>query len=114
LRVRDALAAGDPDGRLADDLDEAHLRRCARCAERRREFVLIRAELASLRTELDVPPADAIEALHGLLGVAHGRAEVRRRGWRVVAVGGIAAAATAGAAGAVVVQSLHRRARLAG
>jgi predicted anti-sigma-YlaC factor YlaD len=95
-------ADGSPE--LIDQLVEAHLRRCDRCRVGFRAPHWLLAELAALRHELVEVPAGAVDEV-----LAAVTARSWFRGWRAAAALGGLAAATAGAASALVV----RRVRLA-
>lgn len=105
-QVAEVLASLSADGRpeLVDQLVEAHLRRCGRCRARAGAQHRLLAELAALRHELVEVPAGAIDEV-----LAAVTARSWFRGWRAAAALGGLAAATAGAASALVV----RRVRLA-
>ncbi len=105
-QVAEVLASPVGDGRpeLVEQLVDAHLRRCGRCRTEAQAHRRLLAELAALRDELVPVPAGAVEQV-----LAAVSARSWFRGWRAAAALGGLAAATAGAASALVV----RRVRLA-
>lgn len=115
-RLARQVVEGGPealDGADLDELSRAHLRRCDGCRQVARQVRALHAGLASLREDLlAVPPDAAVEAVEAVQRAETAeRSFGRRLGW---VAGGLAAAATAGAAGALVFQGHAKRGRLAG
>jgi anti-sigma factor RsiW len=111
--VADALPA-IVDGEAAADLElRRHVETCLRCQAELAQYRRLLRALHQLRTQVLEPAPGLLPDLFASLEAVGERRAMRHllAGRRAAYVGGIAAAATAGAAGAIVLASRHRRHR---
>jgi anti-sigma factor RsiW len=112
--VADALP-GIVDGLAVADLElRRHVETCLRCQAELAQYRKLLKALHALRTEMLEPAPGMLPDILASLGAAGERRAMRHllSGRRAAYVGGIAAATAAGAAGAIVLASRHRRHRL--
>ena len=116
--VADLLADAADGSHLLDRAARRHVDRCLRCQAELVQYRKLLRALHNLRTEVLEPAPGLLSDILAHLEEAGERHAVRSmlRGRRVAYVGGIAAAATAGAAGAILFASRARKSkvRLAG
>ena len=101
---------------LLDRTARRHVDSCLRCQAEMVQYRKLLRALHNLRTELLEPAPGLLADILAGLEAAGERHAVRSllRGRRIAYVGGIAAAATAAGAGAILLASRSRRTRLAG
>lgn len=109
--VAETLAAAGDGLALLDGADRVHVERCLRCQAEVVQYRKLLRALRALRTEVLDPAPGMLTDILVYLEAAGERHALRSllRGRRVAYLGGIAAAATAGAAGAIVLASRSRR-----
>ncbi len=115
--VAETLAAAGDGLVLLDRADRVHVERCLRCQAEVVQYRKLLRALRALRTEVLDPSPGMLTDILAYLEEAGERHALRSllRGRRVAYLGGIAAAATAGAAGAIVLTARsRRRLRIAG
>ncbi len=102
------------DGGVLDRGARRHVETCLRCQAEVVQYRKLLRALHNLRTEVLEPAPGLLSDILAGLEEAGERHAVRSllRGRRIAYVGGIAAAATAGAAGAILYASKSRRSRL--
>jgi hypothetical protein len=112
--VASALPAIVDGGEVADLEIRRHVETCLRCQAELAQYRKVLRALHQLRTEvLEPAPGLLPDILANLQGVGERRAMRHLlTGRRAAYVGGIAAAATAGAAGAIVLATRRHRSRL--
>jgi len=111
--VADLLAEAAGGTAVLDSGPRAHVERCLRCQAEVVQYRKLLRALHTMRTEvLEPAPGLLADILAGLAGEGE-RHAVRSmlRGRRIAYVGGIAAAATAAGAGAILVAAKSRRSR---
>ena len=101
---------------MLDGTARRHVDSCLRCQAEMVQYRKLLRALHNLRTELLEPAPGLLADILAGLEAAGERHAVRSllRGRRIAYVGGIAAAATAAGAGAILLASRSRRTRLAG
>jgi hypothetical protein len=105
---------GIVDGDEVADLEvRRHVETCLRCQAELAQYRKVLRALHTLRTEVLVPAPGLLPDIFATLGAAGERRAMHHllTGRRAAYVGGIAAATAAGAAGAIVLASRHRRHR---
>ena len=101
---------------MLDGTARRHVDSCLRCQAEMVQYRKLLRALHNLRTEVLEPAPGLLADILAGLEAAGERHAVRSllRGRRIAYVGGIAAAATAAGAGAILLASRSRRTRLAG
>ena len=114
--VAELLAEAADGTALLDRTARRHVDSCLRCQAEMVQYRKLLRALHNLRTELLEPAPGLLADILAGLEAAGERHAVRSllRGRRIAYVGGIAAAATAAGAGAILLASRSRRTRLAG
>jgi hypothetical protein len=114
--VAELLAEAADGSVLLDRTARRHIDTCLRCQAEMVQYRKLLRALRNLRTEVLEPAPGLLAEILAGLEEAGERHAVRSllRGRRIAYVGGIAAAATAAGAGAILLASRSRRTRLAG
>lgn len=114
--ISDRLAEAADGSVLLDRSDRRHVESCLRCQAELVQYRKVLRALHNLRTEVLEPAPGLLAEILAGIEEAGERHAVRSllRGRRIAYVGGIAAAATAAGAGAILLASRNRRTRLAG
>jgi hypothetical protein len=114
--VAELLAEAADGSVLLDRPARRHVDSCLRCQAEMVQYRKLLRALRNLRTEVLEPAPGLLAEILAGLEEAGERHAVRSllRGRRIAYVGGIAAAATAAGAGAILLASRSRRTRLAG
>jgi hypothetical protein len=114
--VAELLAEAADGTVLLDRATRRHVDTCLRCQAEMVQYRKLLRALHNLRTELLEPAPGLLADILAGLEEAGERHAVRSllRGRRIAYVGGIAAAATAAGAGAILLATRSRRTRLAG
>jgi hypothetical protein len=114
--VAELLAEAADGTVMLDGTARRHVDSCLRCQAEMVQYRKLLRALHNLRTELLEPAPGLLADILAGLEAAGERHAVRSllRGRRIAYVGGIAAAATAAGAGAILLASRSRRTRLAG
>ncbi len=109
--VAETLAAAGDGLALLDGADRAHVGRCLRCQAEVVQYRKLLRALRALRTEVLDPAPGMLTDILAYLEEAGERHALRSllKGRHFAYLGGIAAAATAGAAGAIVLAGRSRR-----
>lgn len=111
--LRDVLAEAAEGAAVRDRRARRHVETCIRCQAELAQYRRLLRALRTMRADVVEPDPGLLPGVLAVLQAAGERQAVRSvlSGRRVAYVGGIAAA-TAGAAGAIVLVSLSRRGRL--
>ena len=111
-QVADDLAGVADGSTILDDRRRRHVEQCLRCQADLVHYRRILRVMRAMRTELLEPAPGLLPEVLAYLEHAGERHAIRviLSGRRVAYLGGIAAATAAGAAGALVMASRHRRA----
>ena len=116
--VADLLAEAADGSVVLDHVASAHVERCLRCQAEIVQYRKLLRVLHNLRTEVLEPAPGLLSDILAGLEAAGERSAVRSllRGRKIAYVGGIAAAATAAGAGAILIAAKSRKGkvRLAG
>ncbi len=113
--VAEDLAAAADGSVLLGRNERRHVERCLRCQAELVQYRKVLRAMRAMRTEVLEPAPGLLADILATLEAAGERQAVRSllTGRRVAYVGGIAAAATAGAAGAILLATRTRRRPLA-
>jgi hypothetical protein len=113
--VAEALAAAADGTPVEDRATRRHVERCLRCQADMAQYRKLLRALHNLRTEVLEPAPGLLPEILASLEAAGERHAVRSllTGRRLAYAGGIAAAATAGAAGAILYASRAKKLRAA-
>ncbi len=112
--VADLLAEAADGSVVLDRVAAAHVERCLRCQAEIVQYRKLLRALHALRTEVLEPAPGLLSDILAGLEEAGERHAVRSmlRGRRIAYVGGIAAAATAAGAGAILLAARTRKSRV--
>jgi hypothetical protein len=112
--VAELLPAASDGSGLADRAARRHIERCLRCQAELVQYRKLLRALHNLRTEVLEPAPGLLTDIFATLEAAGERHALRSllTGRRLAYAGGITAAAAAGAAGAIILATRNRRAKL--
>src|SRR5436309_9935554 len=112
--VADLLSDAADGSVMLDRTARRHVDRCLRCQAELVQYRKLLRALHNLRTEVLEPAPGLVSDILATIEEAGERHAVRSmlHGRRIAYVGGIAAAATAGAAGAIIIATRGRKGRI--